>query len=120
MNISLYSKTCLKRPLKKKTKNWFSRPIIAKCRSKVLQNAPREHSAILLIFIKLPFVLKIFVLSIFEWRLKTGFNVYQFKPLINAHADISRDAWSKLGSEDLSTSILPICKQQRLCFVCLF
>ena len=24
-----YSKTCLKRPLKKKTKNWFSRPIIA-------------------------------------------------------------------------------------------
>ena len=25
----LYSKTCLKRPLKKKTKNWFSGPIIA-------------------------------------------------------------------------------------------
>ena len=25
----LYSKTCLKRPLKKKTKNCFSRPIIA-------------------------------------------------------------------------------------------
>ena len=24
-----YSKTCLKRPHKKKTKNWFSRPIIA-------------------------------------------------------------------------------------------
>ena len=24
-----YSKTCLKQPLKKKTKNWFSRPIIA-------------------------------------------------------------------------------------------
>ena len=24
-----YSKPCLKRPLKKKTKNWFSRPIIA-------------------------------------------------------------------------------------------
>ena len=23
-----YSKTCLRRPLKKKTKNWFSRPII--------------------------------------------------------------------------------------------
>ena len=35
--------------------------------SKVLQNAPlapREHSAILLTFIKLPFVIKIFVLSI--------------------------------------------------------
>ena len=25
----IYSKTCLKRPLKKKTKNWFSIPIIA-------------------------------------------------------------------------------------------
>ena len=35
-----------------------------------------EHSAILLTFIKLPFVTKIFVLSIFEWPLKTGFTVY--------------------------------------------
>ena len=34
-----------------------------------------EHSAILLIFIKLPFVIKIFVLSIFEWPLKTGSTV---------------------------------------------
>ena len=34
-----------------------------------------EHSAILLIFIKLPFVIKIFVLPIFEWPLKTGFTV---------------------------------------------
>ena len=34
-----------------------------------------EHSAILLTFIKLPFVIKIFVLSIFEWLLKTGFTV---------------------------------------------
>ena len=29
----------------------------------------------LLTFIKLPFVIKIFVLSIFEWPLKTGFTV---------------------------------------------
>ena len=34
-----------------------------------------EHSAILLTFIKLPFVIKIFVLSIFEWPLNTGFTV---------------------------------------------
>ena len=33
----------------------------------------REHSAIILTFIKLPFVIKIFVLSNFEWPLKTGF-----------------------------------------------
>ena len=35
-----------------------------------------EHSATLLTFIKLPFVIKIFVLSIFEWPLMTGFSVY--------------------------------------------
>ena len=33
-------------------------------------------SAILSTFIKLPFVFKTFVLSIFEWPLKTGFTVY--------------------------------------------
>ena len=38
-------------------------------RSEALENAPGEHSAILLTFIKLPFVIKIFVLSIFEWPL---------------------------------------------------
>ena len=37
---------------------------------------PGEHSAILFTFIKLPFVIKIFVLSIFEWPLKTGFTVW--------------------------------------------
>ena len=35
-----------------------------------------EHSAILLAFIKLPFVINIFVLSIFEWQFYTGFIVY--------------------------------------------
>ena len=34
-----------------------------------------EHSAILLTFIKLPFVIKIFVLSILEWPFYTGFPV---------------------------------------------
>ena len=33
------------------------------------------HSAILLTFIKLPFVIKIFVLSIFEWQFYIGFTV---------------------------------------------
>ena len=51
------------------------------CLIQLLQNAPfagqkywrmlqREHSPILLIFNKLPFVIKIFVLSIFEWPLE--------------------------------------------------
>ena len=39
LNLIVYNKTCLKRPLKKKIKQFFlSRPIIAYCRSKVLQN----------------------------------------------------------------------------------
>ena len=36
-----------------------------------------EHSAILLTFIKLPFAIKNFVLSIFEWPFYTGFTVYE-------------------------------------------
>ena len=64
-------------------KYWFSRLIIAKSRSKVLQNAPREHSAILLTCIKLPFVFKTFFLSIFEWPLKTGFTVHSLDVLIS-------------------------------------
>ena len=35
----------------------------------------REHSAIFLTFIKLPFVIKTFALSIFEWPFYTGFTV---------------------------------------------
>ena len=40
-----------------------------------------EHSAILSTFIKLPFSIKTFVLSIFKWSLKTGFTVH----LIDVH-----------------------------------
>ena len=41
-----------------------------------------EHSAIFSTFIKLPFVINIFVLSIFEWPLKTGFTVHYFGEII--------------------------------------
>ena len=61
----------------KEDPNLFSRPIIAQCRSKVLQNA----SAILSTFIKLPFAIKTFVLSSFEWPLKSGFTVLMYKNL---------------------------------------
>ena len=37
-----------------------------------------EYSAIISTFIKLPIVIKIFVLSIFEWPFYIGFTVYQF------------------------------------------
>ena len=39
----------------------------------------REHSAILLTFIKLPVVIKVFVLSIYEWPFYTGFTVISIK-----------------------------------------
>ena len=42
---------------------------------KSIAECPLEHSAILLTFIKLQFVFKTFVLSIFEWLLKTGVTV---------------------------------------------
>ena len=39
--LLFYSKTCVKWPISKRSKNWFLRPIIPYCRSKVLQNAPK-------------------------------------------------------------------------------
>ena len=56
----IYSKTCLKQPLKKKTENWFSRPIIAYCRSKVLQNAPKGEFCNTFDLHKATFVFKTF------------------------------------------------------------
>ena len=67
--------TCLKGPLKKKTKNWFQDRLsldTGQKYCKMLQGAFCNTST----FIKLPFVFKTFVLSIFEWPLKTGFTVY--------------------------------------------
>ena len=37
-----------------------------------------EHSAILSTFIKLPFVIKIVVVSVFEWPFDTGFAVFMW------------------------------------------
>ena len=41
----------------------------------------QKHSAILSTFIKLPFVIKIFVLSIFEWPLSGRFCLFVFVAL---------------------------------------
>ena len=46
--------------------------------SKVLQNAPLEHSAVLLTCIKLPNGIPAFVLFIFELPLKAGFTVLNY------------------------------------------
>ena len=71
------SKTCLKQSLKK-AQNIFLRPITAECRSKVLQDSRKSkvlQNKILLTLTKLLRVFKTFILSIFEWLLKTGVTV---------------------------------------------
>ena len=64
----MYSKTCLRRPLKKKTK------LFLKTDYRLMQVKSfaecYKHSAMLLTFIKLPLVIKIFVLSILSGRLR--------------------------------------------------
>ena len=70
-----YSKTCLKRSLSNRPKIGFEYQLSLNAGQKYCRMLQREHSAILSTFIKLPFVTKIFVLSIFEWPLKTCFTV---------------------------------------------
>ena len=72
---SEYSKTCLKRPLKKKTKIGFQDRLSRNAGQKDCRMLPLEHSAILSPIIKLPFTIKNFVFSIFEGPLKAGFTV---------------------------------------------
>ena len=74
MNASfcIYSKICLKQPLSKRPKIGFQDQLSLNAGQK------EEHSAILSTSIKLSFVIKIFVLSNFEWPLKTGFTVFSF------------------------------------------
>ena len=70
------SKTCLKHSLKKNTEIGFQYQLSFNAGQKYCRMLQGEHSTILLTFIKLPFSIKFFVLSIFKWPLKTGFTVY--------------------------------------------
>ena len=70
-----YSKTCVKRPLSKWPKIGFQDQLLLNAGQKYCRMLQGEHSAILLTFIKLPFVMKIFVFSIFEWPFYTGFTI---------------------------------------------
>ena len=72
-----YSKTCVKRSLSKRQKICF-KINYRQMQVKSIAEFQGEHYAILWTFIKLPFVIKIFVLSIFEWLFYTGFTVHQF------------------------------------------
>ena len=60
---------------KKMTKIGFQDRLLLNAGQKYCRMLQEEHSAILSTFIKLPFAIKIFVWSIFEWPLRTGFTV---------------------------------------------
>ena len=62
-----------------------------------------EHSAIISTFTKLPFVIKIYVLYIFEWPLKTGFTVKQYCAFI----------WNAEGLLQTIIRIYRECKDER-------
>ena len=71
-----YSKNCVKWPLSKRQKIGFQDQFLLNAGQKYCRMLQGEHSAMLSTFIKLPFVIKFFVLSIFEWSVYTGFTVY--------------------------------------------
>ena len=86
-----------------------------------------KHSAILSTFIKLRFIIKIFVLSIFEWPFYTGFTVlllHMRKSPLNVHAGESCGAGGV--NVDLShylhhtTCIYVIIEKRMLVQVCKF
>ena len=63
-----YSKTCVKQPLSKRPQIGFQDQLLLDAGLKYCKMLQAEHSAILSTFIKLPFVIKIFVLSYFAWQ----------------------------------------------------
>ena len=63
---------------------------------KSIVKCSKEHSAILLTCIKLPFVIKIFVLSIFEWSFYTGLTVYAKRTKISRAGPHNLAIWVKV------------------------
>ena len=71
-HLLVYTKTCVKRPLLKSQKIGFQDQLSLNAGQRYCRMLQGEHSAILSTFIKLPFVIKIYVLSILEWPFYTG------------------------------------------------
>ena len=81
--VLLYSKTCVKRLLSKRSQIGFQDQLSLNAGKMYCRMLQAEHSAILLTFIKLSIVIKTFVLSIFEWPFYTGFTVIKINFLIS-------------------------------------
>ena len=59
----------------KRKQNGFQYQLSLNAGQKYCRMLQGEHSAILSTFIKLPFSIKTFVLSVFKWPLNTGYTV---------------------------------------------
>ena len=113
--MSTYSKTCVKRPLSKRPKIGFQDQLLLDGGQKYCRMLQGEHSALLLTFIKLPFVIKIFVLYIFEWLFYTGFIIkLQQEPVSSircklacTYSDDSNQAGLGIPCSLISLSFLP-------------
>ena len=79
--VNYTAKTCVKWQLSIKTKNGFQVKLSLNAGQKYCRMLQREHSAILLTFIKLSVVIKTFVLSNFEWPFYTDFTVHHDWPI---------------------------------------
>ena len=73
--MQIYSKTWVKQPISKRMKIGFQEQLSLNAGQKYCRMLQGEHSAMLLTFIKLPFVTKICVLSIFDRPFYRGFTV---------------------------------------------
>ena len=69
-SVWIYSKTCLKQPLSKRPKTSFQDQLLLNAGQKYCRMLPLEHSAIRLTFIKLPFVITIFVFLFLSGRFR--------------------------------------------------
>ena len=73
----MYSRICVKWQISKRLIIGFQDQLLLNAGQKYCRMLQVEHSAILLTFVELPFVIKIFVLCIFECPFYTGFTVPQ-------------------------------------------
>ena len=73
---NIYSKTWVKRPLSKRSKNCFQGRLSLNAGQKYCRMLPLEHSAILSTYINIPVFIKNFVLSFIWVAVYTGFTVY--------------------------------------------
>ena len=74
---SMYSKTCLKWPLKKKTKHWFQDQLSLNAGQKFCRMLQKSILQYFRHSLSYNMFLRPLFFSIFEWPLKTGFTVHK-------------------------------------------